>query len=538
MLEFAQLIDNLLYTGSTLAKRRLIADFLRTRPDPERGYALAALAGGLTFTVAKPGLVRELITERTDPVLYGLSRDYVGDMAETVALLWPASFNDRRNYSPSLEEVVTALADTSRKKLKEDLTHWLDALDAVGRFALLKLITGNIRIGVSARLAKTALADAYSRDVDEIEQLWHGLDPPYITLFAWLEGKGERPHLINRATFMPMMLSHPIEDCEFQKLDLSQYQVELKWDGIRVQMVRAKDKIALYSRTGDDITQTFPDMAAAALAISEDEFVLDGELLAFKSGEVAPFNALQQRLNRKTVSAAMLQEYPAHIRLYDMLVDKGEDIRPHTLSVRRKMLEAWAARHQSPLMDLSEIVTTSAHADLADIREKARSQARHGVEGLMIKRLDTAYIGGRPRGPWFKWKRNTLTLDCVLMYAQRGSGKRSSFYSDYTFGVWQHANDDESGLKLVPVGKAYSGFTDEELKALDKWIRAHTKERFGPVREVEVGLVLEIEFDSIHSSARHKSGLAMRFPRVHRIRWDKPANEADTVENARRLVVE
>ena len=533
MQEFAQLLDDLLFTGSTLAKRRLMATYFRARPDPERGYALAALTGGLSFPVAKPSLVRELITDKVDPVLYGLSRDYVGDMAETVALLWPAADGDRRNYRPALEEIVAALSHTSRAILKENLADWLDSLDATGRWALLKLITGNIRIGVSGRLAKTALAEAYAIEVDVIEQLWHGLDPPYITLFAWLEGRGEKPQLVNRATFMPMMLSTPLEEAEFAALDLSQYQVELKWDGIRVQLVRARDKVALYSRTGDEITQTFPDMAAAVLAIAEDEFVLDGELLAMQGGEVAPFNVLQQRLNRKVVTPAMLENYPAHIRLYDILVDKGEDVRPQPLSVRRQALEAWAARHASPVMDVSEIINASAHADLAALREKARSEARHGVEGLMIKRLDTAYIGGRPRGPWFKWKRSTLTLDCVLMYAQRGSGKRSSFYSDYTFGVWS----EDAENKLVPVGKAYSGFTDEELTALDKWVRSHTLNRFGPVREVEPQLVLEIEFDSIHASARHKSGLAMRFPRVHRIRWDKPAAEADTLAGARRLVI-
>ena len=406
---------------------------------------------------------------------------------------------------------------------------WLDALDQVGRWALLKLITGNLRIGVSARLAKTALADAFAKELDEIEQLWHGLAPPYESLFAWLEGKSEKPVPGRSASFLPMMLAHPIEDTELAELDLGEFQVEPKWDGVRVQLARSGEQVALYSRTGDDISHTFPDVVTAALAIDEHVFVLDGELLTRDQGEVAPFQSLQQRLNRKKVTQAMLSSYPAFIRLYDILIDDGEDIRACSLQERRTRLESWHARHASRGMDLSPVLELESKEALHDFREHARASPQSGVEGVMLKRLDSPYIAGRPRGYWFKWKRNTLTLDCVLLYAQRGSGKRSSFYSDYTFGVWHEET-------LVPIGKAYSGFTDQELHQLDKWIRGNTINRFGPVREVKHELVLEIEFDSIHPSSRHKSGLAMRFPRVQRIRWDKPAAEADTLETARKLV--
>jgi DNA ligase-1 len=527
MEEFAQLLDALLFTSSTLGKRRLMAAYFREQPDPERGYALAALTNGLSFAAAKPSLIRELVGERVDPILYTLSRDYVGDMAETVSLIWPGKPAAGQNYQPSLQEVIEVLGSGSRKQIKQELAGWMDVLDATARWALLKLITGNIRIGVSARLAKLALADAFEKDINEIEQIWHGLQPPYAELFAWLEGHDMKPAVTDRAIFMPMMLSHPIEQEEFERLDLGQFQIELKWDGIRIQIVRSGNKVSLFSHT-------FPDIAEAVLAIREDAFVLDGELLATKDGEIAPFNSLQQRLNRKKVTTAMLSDYPAHVRLYDMLMDRGEDIRGKPLDLRRKHLEAWHARHLSPRIDISAIITAPTHSALMRLREEARTKMRDGVEGLMIKKLTSPYISGRPRGHWFKWKRNTLTLDCVLMYAQRGSGKRSSFYSDYTFGVWQEANDTRS---LIPVGKAYSGFTDQELKAIDKWVRGHTTQRFGPVREVFPQLVLEIEFDSIHSSSRHKSGLAMRFPRVHRIRWDKPATEADTLMQARALAV-
>jgi ATP-dependent DNA ligase len=523
---FAKLLDSLSTCGSTLAKRRLMADYFKAREDPERGWALAALAGTLSFPTAKPNVIRELVTSRIDPVLYALSRDYVGDMAETVALIWP---NERRcDEHLSLSQIIDTLSQSDRKALRAHLGEWLDQLDQFGRWALLKLITGNIRIGVSARLAKTALADAFGKELDQIEQLWHGLAPPYESLFAWLEGKADKPVPAGCAPFLPMMLSHPIEDSELEAIDLFEFQVEPKWDGVRVQLARAGEQVALYSRTGDDISETFPDIVKAALAIDEQEFVLDGELLTKDQDEIAPFNALQQRLNRKNVTQAMLSDYPAHIRLYDILIDRGQDIRDLPLRERRARLENWYARHPSRSMDLSAVLSLRSKGDLYAFRDGARANPQSGVEGVMIKRLESPYIAGRPRGHWFKWKRNTLTLDCVLLYAQRGSGKRSSFYSDYTFGVWHEK-------KLLPIGKAYSGFTDEELLRLDKWIRANTINRFGPVREVKHELVFEIEFDSIHESSRHKSGLAMRFPRVQRIRWDKPAKEADSLENARVL---
>jgi DNA ligase-1 len=528
MQAFAKLLDTMSTSGSTLAKRRLMAEYFKATPNPERGWALAALAGTLSFPTAKPNVIRELVASRIDPVLYALCRDYVGDMAETVALLWPGQGHG--DEALSLSKIIDALYGPDRKTLQTHLGGWLDILDQVGRWALLKLITGNIRIGVSARLAKTALADGFGKELDDIEQLWHGLAPPYESLFAWLEGEAEKPTLGNSASFMPMMLSHPIADSELAELDLNLFQVEPKWDGVRVQLTRRGEQIALFSRTGDDISHTFPDLVNAALAIDELEFALDGELLTKDQGEIAPFNALQQRLNRKKVTPAMLANYPAHLRLYDILIDNGEDVRDASLQVRRKRLEDWYARHPSRTMDLSPVLHLESKEALQAFRDGARANPQSGVEGVMLKRLDGPYIAGRPRGYWFKWKRNTLTLDCVLLYAQRGSGKRSSFYSDYTFGVWHEE-------KLVPIGKAYSGFTDEELLRLDKWIRANTSNRFGPVREVKHELVLEIEFDSIHASNRHKSGLAMRFPRVQRIRWDKPAKEADTLETARELAL-
>ena len=257
-----------------------------------------------------------------------------------------------------------------------------------------------------------------------------------------------------------------------------------------------------------------------------EEVTLDGELLVMRGGEAAPFNDLQQRLNRKTPSAKLLRDYPAAVRLYDILREGPEDLRGLSFAERRKRLEAWHLRTPRPGLDLSPLVPFASWDELRELRDGARER---GIEGLMLKRADSLYLAGRPKGPWFKWKRGALTLDTVLMYAQRGHGKRSSFYSDYTFGAWQ---DDT----LVPVGKAYSGFTDDELRRLDRWVRNNTVQRYGPVREVAPGVVLEIAFDSVHRSTRHKSGVAMRFPRIHRIRWDKPFREADTLETLEKLL--
>jgi DNA ligase 1 len=520
MNRFAALLDALLFTPARLGKLRLIADYFATTPDPERGWALAALTGELSFNEAKPAQIRALVLSRVDAELFGWSYDFVGDLAETVSLIWPE--RPGANRVPSLAEIVAELDAATRATAGERLEHWLDALDATGRWALLKLVTGGLRVGVSARLAKTALAEWAKAPLDDIEALWHGLAPPYTDLFAWLDGKGPRPEIGGRPTFHPLMLAQPLEESDLASLDPTAYRAEWKWDGIRVQLVARGGEKRLYSRSGDDIGAAFPDIVDAI----PDQVVLDGELLVLRQGGVAPFNDLQQRLNRKTATAKMLQDYPAWVRIYDLLEEAGEDLRALGFDERRRRLEAWYGDGPHPRLDLSPLVAFSSWDELRALRDGARAR---GIEGLMLKRGDSAYAAGRPKGPWFKWKRGALTVDTVLMYAQRGHGKRSSFYSDYTFGAWRDG-------ALVPVGKAYSGFTDAELKRLDRWVRDHTVERYGPVREVAPKLVLEIAFDSVHRSTRHKSGLAMRFPRVHRIRWDKPAAEADTVAVLERLM--
>lgn len=527
MRAFARLLDSLIYTRSRNAKLKLIGDYLRATPDPDRGWAMAALTGDLDLPAIKPALIRGLVETRVDPVLLSMSRDYVGDSAETVALLWPSDI-EGEGEDLRLSQVVERLATLSRSDAPAVLAAMLDRLDAEERFALLKMATGALRIGVSARLAKTALAQAFELDVEAVEEVWHGISPPYDPLFAWAEGRGAQPTPADVPVFRPFMLAHPLEGAS---VDLADYVAEWKWDGIRVQLVHVGGETRLYSRAGDDVTGSFPEVAEAFRTPG----VLDGELLVKgeaqggglgEGGGAASFNALQQRLGRKKVSARMLADYPAFVRLYDILFDGAEDLRELPWTERRARLEAFVAKLDPERFDLSAVIDAEHFEALTELRAGARDAA---IEGVMLKRRDSPYVAGRRAGLWYKWKRDPLVADCVMMYAQRGNGRRSSFYSDYTFGCWT-----EDG-ELLPVGKAYSGITDEELKFLDKFVRTHTLNRFGPVREVERTLVLEIAFDSIHASKRHKSGVAMRFPRINRIRTDKPAAEADRIATLERM---
>jgi ATP-dependent DNA ligase len=542
MKRFAELLDRLSYEPGRNNKLRLMTEFFRVTPDPERGWALAALTGALSFRHAKPGLIRALIAERTDPALFELSHDYVGDLSETVALMWPAPHDAHQVRPPTLTEVVTALASLGKALLPGQLARWLDQLDETGRWALLKLVTGELRIGVSARLAKTAAAALGDKDADEIELIWPGLQPPYLDLFAWLEGRADKPISADPAPFRPAMLAHALEEGNLGALDASDFMGEWKWDGIRVQAVAGVDAqgkliARLYSRTGEDISKSFPDLVAALRLPA----AIDGELLVVRNGRVESFNVLQQRLNRKSVNAKLLAEFPAHLRAYDLLFDGNEDLRGLPFVTRRARLEDFVVRLSDPRIDLSPVVSFSNWRELTAARANPAAAGAgadaEAVEGIMLKRRDAPYVPGRPKGPWWKWKRDPFVVDAVLMYAQRGHGKRSSYYSDYTFGVWTSVAE---GDVLVPVGKAYFGFTDEELIAIDRFVRRNTVERFGPVREVvherDQGLVLEVAFEGLQRSSRHRSGLAMRFPRISRLRWDKPPGEADRLETLERML--
>jgi DNA ligase-1 len=582
MNRFAELLDRLTYEPARNAKLRLMTDYFRSTSDPERGWALAALTGALSFPHAKPGLIRNLIAERTDPVLFELSYDYVGDLSETVALMWPApnfsspaSGRDGERSEPvgasaalaeqasplrrpsgglppllrgggeelTLTSVIETLSTLGKTELPARLARWLDALDETGRWALIKLVTGGLRIGVSARLAKAALAGLAATDAQDIELLWPGLSPPYDPLFAWLEGRAEKPASGDPAPFRPPMLAHALDEPDLATLVPAEFTAEWKWDGIRVQAVAARRNdgtiARLYSRTGENISKSFPDLIEALRLPG----AIDGELLIMRDHRVQTFNVLQQRLNRKSVTAKLMAEFPAHLRAYDLLADGDEDLRQLPFAERRTRLEHFIARLSESRVDLSPLVPFATWEDLKAARKNPAAAGAgadaDAVEGIMLKRRDAFYVPGRPKGPWWKWKRDPFIVDAVLMYAQRGHGKRSSYYSDYTFGVWTRG---EEGDELVPVGKAYFGFTDEELIRIDRFVRRNTIDRFGPVREVVhkpgEGLVLEVAFEGLQRSTRHKSGLAMRFPRINRLRWDKPPGEADRLERLETMLAQ
>jgi DNA ligase-1 len=560
MKAFAALLDRLSYSPSRNTKLRLMVDYFRATADPDRGWALAALTDALPFSFALRRTLRDVMARRMDPELFGLSRDYVGDTAETIALMWQTGATAgtpeqqpaagvgaeaaRADWAagarqqpgpgdgdpcPRLGEIIAELALIGRNDLAPRLEAWLDRLDVTERWALLKLLTGALRVGVSARLAKSAVAALANREVDDIEQIWHALAPPYEPLFAWLEGRAEEPNVANALVYRPPMLAHALEPADWAALDLDHYSAEWKWDGIRVQVAAGDGQVRLYSRTGDDISSSFPELVESWRFAA----VLDGELLVVRDGWVASFNDLQQRLNRKRLGKRQLEQFPAHVRLYDALMIDGHDLRRLPWLERRARLTSWHRRVRPPRSDVSELIEVADKAALERLWSQTRAT---GIEGMMLKRRDSGYVAGRPKGLWWKWKRAPLTLDCVLMYAQRGSGKRSSYYSDYTFGNWRTNADGTA--ELVPVGKAYFGFTDQELLAIDRWVRTHTTETFGPVRAVAPDLVFEIAFDAVNKSTRHKSGVAMRFPRIHRIRWDKRGAEADRLETLLALIEE
>src|SRR3984893_16001446 len=517
MNRFAELLDRLAYEPGRNNKLRLLTAYFREVEDPDRGYALAALTGALSFKHAKPGLIRDLIAARTDPVLFALSYDYVGDLSETVALMWPKTpnrevsllghsspqpspargegagqnparpprkktkaamatlsqesaattpsvpsplagegqgggYREHRAHDgqpplhlhnnpppPTLAEVVTTLRTLGKTERPRQLTRWLDELDETGRWALLKLVTGAMRIGISARLAKTAAAELGGKDPHDIELMWPGLAPPYLDLFAWLEGRAEKPVNLDPAPFRPVMLAHAIENTDFANLDAGDFIAEWKWDGIRVQAVSGRDErghsvVRLYSRSGEDITKSFPDLLPSLHLPG----AIDGELLVVREGRVQSFNVLQQRLNRKVVSPKLTKDYPIHLRAYDLLGERDHDLRELTFAERRERLAAFVKKLDDSRIDLSPTIAFDSWDALTTARKDPASagagEDAEAVEGVMLKRRDAVYLPGRPKGQWWKWKRDPHIIDAVLMYAQRGHGKRSSYYSDYTFG--------------------------------------------------------------------------------------------------------
>jgi len=523
MNKFACLMDALSLESSRDQKLRLLQDYFANTPDPDRGWALDILDGRHKPSLVKPALLRDLITDHVDQTLFELSYDYVGDLAETISLLWPEG---RPEKLPGLACLVTQMESWPKQMVREEMSKLLDAAQPTERWAILKMATGGLRIGVSGAMLREAFARWSGHDRSLIDELWHGLEQPHDAFFAWLEGHGPMPDMDRPLMFVSPMLAHPLTEPDKQLDDLVGFQAEWKWDGIRAQYHRHGDQWRLYSRTGENISGGFPDLSE----LPDGSYILDGELLVLRGDDVGSFGDLQQRLNRKKPSKKLMEDSPAIIMAYDLLLLDGTRCASRPLHERRRMLEELVASKQHERLRLSAEVS---FGDIDQCDALRNNPPHPAMEGLMIKRRDSAYVPGRPRGPWWKWKRDPMEVDAVMLYAQRGHGRRSSLYSDFTFGCW-------AGEQLVPIGKAYFGFTDQELAKLDKFVRTNTLNRFGPVREVrhepEHGLVVTLHFEGIQASPRHKSGIALRFPRIGRIRWDKMPQDADHLEHLQSLL--
>ena len=409
MKAFAALLDRLVLTPSRNGKLKLLQDYFRATPDPDRGYALAALTDNLEIGSVKPALLKELVLERMDEVLFRYSYDYVGDLAETISLVWepPTDAKPAEGADLQLSSIIERLQRLGRNETRGVIRTLLDTLGPSERFALIKLITGGMRIGVSARLAKQALANFGEKDIGDIEGLWHGLAPPYRQLFDWLEDRTEKPVLATPAIFHSVMLSTPIEDRDLEVLDPSDFAAEWKWDGIRVQLSCSDGR----NRSGDDISGAFPDIVEAA----RFDGVIDGELLvggtSRSNAPVRTFSDLQQRLNRKTVTARMMEEYPVFIRAYDILFEGSQDVRDEVLPARRERLGKLVEAQEATRFDLSPLVPFSSWEELERLRSSPPDPV---IEGVMLKRRDAPYLPGRPKGQWWKWKRDPHIIDAVL----------------------------------------------------------------------------------------------------------------------------
>ncbi len=526
MKRFASLYRALDRSTATGDKRAALVAYFRDAPPADAAWALHLLAGGKISgagrKIAASGELRAWIAAESGlpDWLVDDSYDQVGDLAETITLLLddPVQATPDIALAEWIEGRLLPLANTDVELRRAAILDAWRTLRFDERLAFNKLLTGALRVGVSQRLVQQALADLSGIDIARIAQRMLGAWMPDPDWMAALLDPDERPG--DRQQPYPFFLASPLEAAPDTLGAIDDWLLEWKWDGIRVQLLRRDGEAALWSRGEERLDGRFPEIETAAAALP-DGTVIDGELLAWRAGDEAPlpFTALQTRIQRRRPGAKTLADTPVRVLAYDLLEHAGEDLRPRPQSERRALLETTLATLGDPRIALSPQVHAADWDAAAVLREGARTR---GVEGLMLKRASAPYQAGRRRGDWWKWKIDPLTIDAVLLYAQAGHGRRSTLYTDYTFGLWHDG-------ALVPVAKAYSGLDDAEILKLDRWIRAHTLERFGPVRSVEAVQVFELGFEAVNRSKRHKSGVAVRFPRILRWRHDKPAADADAL---------
>lgn len=534
MRQFAQLYQALDEASGTNAKIDALVDYFSNSEPADGAWAVYFLVGQRIKRLIPSRDMRSWAAQAAgiEDWLFEACYDSVGDLAETMALLVAANSSetppdeanphDSQDLAYWIEQRILPLG-----KLEEDdrrqllLTSW-NELSNHQRFVFNKIVTGGFRVGVSKGLVIRALAKVTDVETSVIAHRLMGSWEPTADFFQSLLSQDDGA--ADSSKPYPFMLAHPLQSEPIELGDPHQWLAEWKWDGIRAQVLRRDDHSFIWSRGEELILERFPELHAA-IAQLPDGTVLDGEIVAWKDEQVMPFAELQKRIGRKRVGKKLLGDVPCRFIAFDNLEHEGHDIRSLPLSSRRQKLMEVVERLDDPSIQASSSIDATSWEELANFREESR---QHGTEGLMLKRLDARYEVGRPTGLWWKWKVDPFVCDAVLIYAQRGHGRRSNLYTDYTFAAW----DDG---QLVPFAKAYSGLTDEEIRKVDRFIRKNTLEKFGPVRSVKPELVFELAFEGIHESKRHKSGVAVRFPRISRWRHDKPIQQADTLSTIKSM---
>lgn len=525
MKDFAHLFTQLDQTTKTLVKVQALVDFFNIADDKDKIWAIAILSHRRPKRTVKTAELRQWAAEIADlpDWLFEESYHVVGDLAETIALVLPKARSLNEQPLHFWIEELKALKELSDEERKKRVISAWKKMETSERFIFNKIITGGFRMGVSQKLMTRALAKATGIEENMLAHRLMGNWSPEETDFETLilsKDKNEddsRPY--------PFYLAYALEDAPEDLGKPEEWIAERKWDGIRGQIIVRNGEIYVWSRGEELVTDKYPEYELFKEGLP-DGTVLDGEILPYKDGAPLSFNVLQTRIGRKNLSKNILQKAPVIFKTYDLLEWEGEDLRNEPLSERRKILEKLVKNNSLKALHLSERVEFTEWSELKEVRDESRQYAS---EGLMLKRADSTYQVGRKKGDWWKWKVDPLTVDAVMIYAMRGHGRRANLYTDYTFAVWD-------GDELVPFTKAYSGLTDKEINEVDRFVKRNTIDRFGPVRSVKPELVFEIAFEGINRSSRHKSGVALRFPRMKRWRKDKPKEEANTLEELHQLL--
>jgi ATP-dependent DNA ligase len=530
MRAFSELYEELDTTTSTNLKVAAMVRYLGTASPADAAWAVYILSGRRLKRFIGPAVLRRWLVEESALPEWLVEESYatVGDLAETVALLLESDLSNAAvvpdlSLSTWIDDRLLPLREVDEQQQRAAIVEWWRTLPYRECFILNKLLTGELRVGVSELLVVRALSELLQMDRADVTRRIMGEWRPSAAFWEGLRSK--EPATSDPAAPYPFFLASPLEEDPATLGAVSGWLAEWKWDGIRSQLIRREGQCFIWSRGEDLVTERFPEIVAVAAGLP-DGVVLDGELVAWRDGAIRPFADLQQRIGRKKLTPAILESVQVRFLAYDLLERNHVDLRQQPLRERRQQLET-LLEGAPDILSVSAAIVANSWEELTRLREESRSRA---VEGLMLKALDSTYGTGRQRGSWWKWKIDPYSFDGVLLYAQPGHGRRSNLYTDYTFGVW-------SNNELVPVAKAYSGLSNTEIAELDRWIRAHTTEKFGPVRQVEQTQVFELAYEGIAASTRHKSGIALRFPRIVRRRTDKAASEADKLSDLQTVLV-